>query len=89
VLQYRAGLLATDARKPLKKISELRPILQVLEQGSDGHPSTSKHPNSADSLRIAFDSRTCGPIDHTRILEPHGRRRKLKVGIEVLGVEVV
>ncbi len=89
VFQYRTGLLATDARKPLKKISELRPILQVLKQGSDGHPSTSKHPSSADSLRITFDCRTCGPIDHTRILEPQGRRRKLKVEIEVRGVEVI
>lgn len=86
VLQYRAGLFAADSGEPLKKISELRSILQVLEQGGDGHPSTSKHPSSADSLRIAFDGSACRPIDHTGILEPQGRRRKLNVRIKFLGI---
>jgi hypothetical protein len=79
-------LFAADSGEPFKKISELRPILQVLEQGGDGHPSTSKHPSSADSLRIAFDGSACRPIDHTEILEPQGRRRKLNMRIKFLGI---
>ena len=64
MLQHAARLLLCDARKPLQKILHRGAIFNVLEQGSDRHASTTKYPRTADSISVAFDGGTGGPIDH-------------------------
>ena len=64
MLQYGANLLNGDAGKPLNELRYERAIFEVLEESCHRHPSAAKHPSSTHALRIAVDSRACGPVNH-------------------------
>lgn len=62
--QYGANLINGDAGKPLNELRYECAVFEVLEECCDRHPSAAERPGSAHALRIAFDSRACGPINH-------------------------
>ena len=64
MLQYGANLLDGNAGKPLNELRYERAVFEVLEERCDRNPSTAKHPSPTHALRIAFDSRAFGPINH-------------------------
>jgi hypothetical protein len=68
VLQDGTGLLQGNTRKPLKEISELRPVFKVFKQGRHGNSCTSKHPSAADPLGVALYCRTRRPVNHEPML---------------------
>jgi len=64
VLQHGADLLDSDAGKPFNELRYERAVFEVLEESCHWYPSAAKHPSSAQAVRVAFDSRACGPVDH-------------------------
>ena len=64
MLQYGANLLNSNAGKPLNELRYERAVFEVLEERRNRHSSTAKHPGPTHALRIAFDGRACGPINH-------------------------
>jgi len=64
MLQYGANLLNCDAGEPLNELRYERPIFEILEERCDGHSGTTKYPGATHALGIAFDRRTCGPVNH-------------------------
>ena len=53
-----------DTGKPFKKLFHGRAVLEVLEQGGDGHTRSHKHPRSAELIRVPFDCGALFPICH-------------------------
>jgi len=64
MLQYGANLLNRDAGEPLNELRYERAVFEVLEERCHRHSSAAKHPSPTHALRIAFDGRACGPINH-------------------------
>jgi len=64
MFQYSANLLNGDARKPLNELRYKRAFFEVLEPGCYGYPSAAEQRSPTDTVWIAFDSRTCGAVDH-------------------------
>ena len=64
VLKYRADLFERDARKPLNKLRDWGAVLEILKQSRYRNSRASKNQRSADTIRVAFDDGTSGPIDH-------------------------
>ena len=55
VLQDRAHLLYGDAREPFDEFVGRRIVFEILEEGSDRHPSTAEHPGAAATRRVVFN----------------------------------
>ena len=51
-------LLRRNARKPLYKFGDVRPVFEILKQRGDRYTSATKHPRSTDAPGVAFDDRT-------------------------------
>jgi hypothetical protein len=64
MLQYGANLLNGDAGKPLNELRYERAVFEVLKERCDRHPSAAEYPSPTHTLRIAFDGRACGPVNH-------------------------
>src|SRR5258708_2633004 len=64
MLKHRSNLFECDAGKPFDKLCHGRAVLQVLEQSGNGYPSATENPRATDTIPVAFDRRTTGPIDH-------------------------
>jgi hypothetical protein len=78
MLEDPLGLLTTDAWKPLEELIQCGSGLEILEQGCNGNPRTSENPRAAHSIREAFNSRTCRPIQHRQkdiLLRAEGKSR--------------
>ena len=64
MLQDGANLLNGDAREPLNELGYECAVFEVLEERRDRHSGAAKYPGAAHALRVAFNGRTGGPIDH-------------------------
>jgi hypothetical protein len=64
MLQDGANLLYGDARKPFNGLRYECTVLEVLEERRDRHSGSTKYPSATHAFGIAFNGRTCGPIDH-------------------------
>lgn len=64
VFEHGANLFQRDAGKPLHELSNLRAVLEVLEQRGNGYARVAEHPSSADPLVVTFNSGAGRPIDH-------------------------
>jgi hypothetical protein len=73
MLQYSANLFNGDTREPLHKLRYECTVLKILEQGSHRNARAREHPRTTCALGVAFDHRTCGPVDHRAILPPSRR----------------
>ena len=68
MLKYGANLFERDTRKPLYKLCYRGAVLKILKQSRYGNSRATEDPRSADTIRVAFDNGTSGPIDHDRML---------------------
>jgi hypothetical protein len=73
MLQYSANLFNGDTREPLDELRHECTVLKILEQGGDRNARARKHPRTTYALGVAFDRRTCGPVNHRGILPPTRR----------------
>ncbi len=64
MLEDGFDLPARDAREPLEKLLDGRPILEVLEQSLDRDPGAFEGPGSAEPVGSLLYSVTAGPIEH-------------------------
>ncbi len=73
VLQDLPDLLDGNPGKPLHKITNLRPVLEVFKERRYGHPGSAKYPSTADFVGTPFHGFTGRPNAHNPILNPsHG-----------------
>ena len=64
MLEDRLDLFPRNAGKPLEKLIEARPGLEILEQRFDGHAGSLEQPCAADLLRMPFNGRALAPVQH-------------------------
>jgi hypothetical protein len=64
VFEHGADLVERYARKPPDELGNIGAVLEVFEQRRHRYARAVKHPRPADTVRIALDRRTTGPIDH-------------------------
>lgn len=65
VLEHAIDLFAGDARKPLQKLFNRSPALQIFEECGNGHAGLAKYPGATHTLRVPFHCLTRRPIDDT------------------------
>ena len=58
MLQHGANLFESHARKPLHKLRRQCAIFKIFEQCCDRRASTSEHPGTTHTLRIALNYKT-------------------------------
>lgn len=69
MLKHRADLLKSDTRKPVNKVRDVCPILEILEESSHRDTSTAKNPRATHTLRITLNGWARGPINHAVIVD--------------------
>jgi hypothetical protein len=74
MFQDGTGLLLGDTREPFQKFPHRRSTFNILEQSGHGDARAAKHPRTADTISVAFNSNAGSPVDHSAIL-----RLELKV----------
>jgi hypothetical protein len=78
MFEDRANLFERDARKPLDDLGQRGALFEILEEGRDGHTSTSEHPRSAHALRMPLHSGTRRPVNHLLLSRSYTLRIKIR-----------
>jgi hypothetical protein len=68
MFQDGTGLLLGDTREPFQKFLHRRAAFNILEQRGHGDARAAKHPRTADTISVAFNSNAGSPVDHSSIL---------------------
>ena len=64
VLKDRTNLLKRNAGEPLHEEVRRRVVLEILEEGGNGHAGTAENPRAAVSLSVLLDRMAAGPVNH-------------------------
>ena len=76
VFKHGLDLGACDPGKPLQKLIDTGPVLEVLEQRPDRDPRPLEDPHATDLLGIPLHRLTLGPLEHAQTVPGQARGRK-------------
>jgi len=76
MLQHGLYLLSGHTGKPLDKVIDPRPALEILEEGLHGHACTFEQPGATHFTGNALNSGTVAPIEHGSKIRPCHRAGK-------------
>jgi hypothetical protein len=68
MFQDGTGLLLGDTREPFQKFLHRRSTFNILEQSGHGDARAAKHPRTANTISVAFNSNAGSPVNHSSIL---------------------
>jgi len=69
VLKHGADLRKRHARKPVNKVRDVCPILEILEEGRHRNTRAAKHPRATDQLGVTLHGWARRPINHAMIVD--------------------
>ena len=79
VLENRFDLFSRYTGKPGEKVIYASAAFEILKERGYRNSRAAKCPYAAYSARIAFNRRTCGPVQHSYKVNVESKRRQVMI----------